>query len=88
MKAFTLRPITWWDKVASSDANTELMIFRLACRIVLIDKKPLTMEAAQEMPLHEAAPIITAVTAAFLEAMGMNKPEAPIALEKSGAYLQ
>ena len=88
MKAFTLRPITWWDKVAASDANTELMIFRLACRIVLVDKKPLTMEAAQEMPLHEAAPIITAVTTALLAAMGMNKPEAPIEPEKTGTYLQ
>ncbi len=81
----TLRPMTWWDKVSTANANVELMIFSLACRVVMIDKKPLTLEVAQEMPLHEAAPIISAISAAWLEAMGLNKQEVPA--DQAGAQL-
>ncbi len=73
----TLRPITWWDKVLTSNANIDLMILTMACRIVKIDKQELTMDAAQEMPLHEANPIIVAVGAAYMEALGIPKAEAP-----------
>lgn len=82
----TLRPITWWDKAVSANANFDLLILGLACRIATIDGKPLTIEMTQEMSLLEATPIIAAVGAALVEAYGLT-PKAETVQAQDGARL-
>jgi hypothetical protein len=60
-KFAALRPITWWDRVLSVHANTDMMVLLIATRIVLIDGAQLTLEQAQAMDLQDAQPIINSI---------------------------
>ncbi len=63
----TLRPITWKDRVMTYGVlDLEERVIRLACRVVTIDGAPLTRQAADDMELTEAEPIIQSILAEII----------------------
>jgi hypothetical protein len=59
-----MRPITWADRIVAYGAHRdslELVVLAIACRITKIDGEVLTQDAAVEMALEDANPIIEAV---------------------------
>lgn len=64
-----IRQITWMDRAVCFDTHGEVMLMKLASRVVTIDGEALRMEAAAEMPLDDANPIIQAIIEQLLQAL-------------------
>lgn len=72
-----MRPMTWWDWVATGTAPCfDMRVLLVAARCTHIDGKPLTVEEASAMPLVEAGPLVMAVSAQLSEALMTKALEA------------